>query len=364
MSSWEYTETELWRHGEGKTSLYHVFGLAAMDQIILAFSEAREGEAKDAGCIHHIDMRRSEDGGRSFSENRRLLSGDSGICWANPVPVYDAQINRLFLFVSNNKGNCQSDLYLLSSDDHGITWTDPQKINHVLSNEAEPLPFHLAGPGHGLQLRQGAHAGRLILPLWHRKYGVEKCARERGYCISLLYSDDHGNTWHHTAPSGQSCLANESRLVEMGKELCWLIRAGGQDCRRYACKSLDGGLTWTQPSPLPLPLARQCDAGAIVIHGKEAWEQMLLISRPSLPDRRSDMEILISLDQGQSFPLRFCAPPGDAMPGYSDLCTIGDEEPLIGWLHCRNNHVLFSRISLQALTGGEYENTHRSVWME
>ena len=169
MSHWEYTETELWRHGEEGISLYHVFGLIAMDETILAFAEAREGDAKDSCCIHHIDMRRSTDGGRSFSASRRLLSGDQGICFTNPVPVYDAQINRLFLFVSDNQDNCQTDNYLLHSDDRGITWSAPKKINDYFSSDALPHAFHLAGPGHGIQLQRGPNAGRLIMPFWHRR---------------------------------------------------------------------------------------------------------------------------------------------------------------------------------------------------
>lgn len=65
MSSWEYTETELWRHGQDGASLFHVFGLIAVGQTVLAFSEARSGEAGDAGCTHDLWMRKSTDGGRS-----------------------------------------------------------------------------------------------------------------------------------------------------------------------------------------------------------------------------------------------------------------------------------------------------------
>ena len=76
-------------------------------------------------------------------------------------------------------------------------------------------------------------------------------------------------------------------------------------------------------------------------------------------DLRRDMEIRISYDGGKSFPDFFSLMQGDAMPGYSDMCIIDEDEPLIGFLHCRNNHVLFSRISLQTLTGGRYDNTSR-----
>lgn len=174
MSLWEYTETELWRHGAEGISLYHVFGLVAAGRTVLAFSEARAGSGGDADCTHDICIRRSSDGGLHFEPSVRLLSGDRGECWTNPVPVYDDQTGRLFLFVSDNRGNCRTGNYLMHSEDLGITWSEPRQINAALEACDDPLPFHLAGPGHGLRLKNGAHKGRLIVPFWHRRHGVEK----------------------------------------------------------------------------------------------------------------------------------------------------------------------------------------------
>ena len=88
----------------------------------------------------------------------------------------------------------------------------------------------------------------------------------------------------------------------------------------------------------------------------------MLLSRIGDPEKRLDMEMRISLDGGVSFTDTFKLMAGDAMPGYSDLCVIEEEQPVIGLLHCRNNHVMFSRISLQTLTGGKYDNTSRNCW--
>lgn len=363
VASWEYTETELWRHGQENVSLFHVFGLMAVGQTVLAFSEARNGNAGDAGCTHDLWMRKSTDGGRTFAESAVLLSGAAGGCWTNPVPVYDEAGGKLFLFVSDNAGNCRTNNYILSSDDLGESWSQPEKINHLLETGEHPLPFHLAGPGHGIQLKRGAHAGRLIMPFWHRRYGVETPAAQRGYCISLLMSDDHGATWRHTNPMGERCMANETRMVETQEGLLWIVRPGGGNPCRYECRSVDGGESWSAPVPQAVGPANNCDAGAVSLSGKAGWEDMTLVSRVSAVERRWNMEILISTDGGRTFPERFCAPPGDAMPGYSDLCVLHEEEPVVGWLHCRNNHVLFSRISLQTLTGGRYEQTGRKVWL-
>ena len=363
MSEWEYTETELWRHGGEKSSLMHVFGVVAMENVVLAFAEARDGKGGDVGCIHEIWMRRSEDSGRTFAENVVICAGEGVHCWTNPVPVYDAQAKRLFLFYADNHDNRSTENFVVFSDDAGVTWSGPRRLNAALEAGADPLPFHLEGPGHGIQLKKGAHAGRLIVPFWHRRYGVEKPARERGYCASILYSDDHGETWRHTEPIGQACMANESRVAETENGLVWVMRAGGNNPCRFESRSVDGGENWSEPVPQAAGPANNCDAGVTAVRGKAPYDDMLLVSRVSWIEQRRDMEILISLDGGRTFPDVMKLAPGDAMPGYSDLCTLAEDEPVIGLVHCRSNHVLFSRISLQALTNGKYENTKRNCWL-
>lgn len=360
MSYWEYSETELWRHGEKGVALFHVFGLLTVqNNVVLAFAEARYGNGGDAGTPHDIWMRKSLDGGKTFGESTCLIEGKSKHCWTNPVPLYDKNTQRLFLFYSDNIENTQSENLLITSDDLGKSWSEPQRINPFLETGADPPPFHLAGPGHGIQLR----SGHLVVPFWHRKYGTEKPAHQRGYCISALYSDDHGHTWHHSTYIGQKCMANESRIVETNSDLLWIIRGGNNNPCRYESRSLDGGITWSEPIPQASGAANNCDAGGVAVVGKEGYQNMVLLSRISTLSLRRDMEILLSLDGGKTFPHLMALPPGDAMPGYSDLCVITEEEPVVGLLHCRNNHVLFSRISLQSLTGGQYENTRRSVWL-
>lgn len=363
MAKWEYTETELWRHGEAGISLFHVFGLIAVDNTVLTFAEAREGDAGDADSCHSIYMRRSADGGRSFEENRCLIDSEGAHCWTNAVPVYDRDKKRLFLFYSDNQTNCYTKNFLMYSDDLGVTWSKAKEITELLNAGKNEVPFHLAGPGHGIQIQRGAYAGRLLMPFWHRKYGVEKPSEERGYCISFLYSDDHGDSWKQTDYVGRQQQSNETRVVETQKDLLWVIRPGIPNPGRYICRSKNGGITWSQVEALEIEPARNCDAGAIGVCGKEGYENMVLISRVSRVDKRNDMEILISLDGGRTFANRMSMPAGDAMPGYSDLCVIEGEEPVVGLLHCRCNHVLFSRISLQTLTGGKYEDTKREVWL-
>ena len=365
MSKWEYTETELWRHGENGIALFHVFGVIAVKNMVLALSEAREGNGSDARCPHSIWMRRSIDGGKNFEPTVCLIPAGGVRCLTNAAAVYDREIHRIFVFYAENFQNCATKNFLIYSDDMGVSWSEEESVNDMLETGENPMPLHLTGPGHGIQIKQGEFAGRLLMPFWHRRYGVDVPTEKREYCVSALYSDDHGKSWKHTDYVNKKCMANESRIVETRSGLLWVLRAGyGNPCR-FSSFSRDGGVTWSEEVPMAMSPADNCDAGAVEIWTeKKGYEDMVLVSRISEKERRWNMEILISYDGGVTFPDSMKLPEGDAMPGYSDLCVIEEEEPVVGLLHCRSDHVLFSRISLQALTAGKYENTKRSVWLD
>ena len=359
MSKWEYTETELWRYGENGISIYHVFGTISVKKTVFAFAEARNGDGSDANCTHDIVMRKSTDGGKSFMPEVKVLPSEGKHCWVNPVPIYDHAIGRLFLFYAENLGNTKTENYIIYSDDLGESWSEQRNTTDLLETH-----FSLPGPGHGLCLSKGEHKGRLIVQFWHRDGGVEVPSEGRDYRLSYLYSDDHGESWRHSVYYGRELFSNESRLIECEDSILWSIRT--KDKYQGVGRSYDGGDSFVEFDRCHLPEAKNCDIGAVSLrgNGKEKYKNMVIMSRVAQLEKRRDMEIRISYDGGRSFTDTFSLMPGDAMPGYSDLCVIYEDEPIVGLLHCRNNHVMFSRISLQTLTGGKYENTSRSVWLK
>ena len=330
----------LWTHGEGGYSLFHVFGLVAAKDTVLAFAEARHGDAKDAGEAHDIVMRRSTDGGKSFAESICLFGGDR--CLVNPTPIYDAQTGRILLFFAENFENARTTLYLSHSDDLGASWSTPCDVTHFVTQKTD-THFHLPGPSHGIQLQKSPYTGRLLLQLWHRGEDVTLPRAARGYCASLLYSDDHGEHWTHVPALGHAHFANESALCETDEGVFWALRSFGTE--HAFTKSTDGGITWEAVHKMPLPPAFACQAGLISVPTPPNSARTVLLSRISRPEKenRRDMEICISRDGGSTFPAHFALPKGDARPGYSDLCVL-DGGLTVGVLHCHEGRVLFTRI--------------------
>ncbi len=336
--------TTLWQHGESGYTLFHVFGLVAAGDTVLAFAEARQG-GKDAGETHDIVMRRSTDGGKTFEKSVCLFGG--GRCLTNPTPIHDAITGRILLFFAENFENARTTLHLSHSDDLGASWSEPRDVTHLITQKTD-VKFHLPGPAHGIQLQKSPHTGRLLLQLWHRGPSIKIPREERGYCVSLLYSDDHGESWTHIPPLGAEVLANESALCETSKGVLWTLRSFGTE--HAFTRSVDGGVTWDAAQILPLPPAFACEAGLISLPDPANSATTVLLSRISRPEKenRRDMEICISCDGGNTFFKHFPMPQGDVRPGYSDLCLL-DNEQTVGMLHCHEGQVLFTRIPANVL---------------
>lgn len=95
-------------------------------------------------------------------------------------------------------------LVLVTSDDDGRTWTAPRDLTAELK---EPwMRFLGTAPGNGIQLIDGEHAGRLLVPAYFN--GEDG----RAFSCCALLSDDGGQTWARGAS------INDGRVLD-GKRL-------------------------------------------------------------------------------------------------------------------------------------------------
>lgn len=80
-------------------------------------------------------------------------------------------------------------VWMSYSDDDGRTWSSPRDITASLRRRG--MKFLGIGPGKGIVLKWGPHAGRIIIPA----YSTNWKSHLRGSQSSrLIYSDDHGKT--------------------------------------------------------------------------------------------------------------------------------------------------------------------------
>lgn len=310
-----FFESKIWQTGEDNLETFYIYGLLSANETIFAFSEGRiRRRDKDP---HHIVLKRSFDGGKTWGKNQVLIESRNGECFCNPTPIFERKTGKIFLFYAQNFENNHSELFLISTNDNGETWSESQKLTSLFENNLHNWTLHLSGPGHGIQLSNG----RLILQIWHRRE-ISFPVEERNYGVSFIYSDDFGENWQNggTIPIGIEKL-NESRIVELANgELLLNARSGAfSTSPRYLSKSFDKGLNWTKPEEIKsLSPAFATDSG--FINFTQNGKDLLVFTRPSDEVLRKNLTVYLSEDEGKSWKHSKMIYEGFA--GYSDVVLL------------------------------------------
>lgn len=361
----EFRETLVFRAGDDGLAVFHVFGLTTTAAgSVLAFSEARVTQ-HDADP-HHIAVRRSRDGGRTWEPLRYVRRSDGVQSFVNPTPVVDRESGRIFLFHAEcfrDPGNTggspdSSRLYVVTSDDDGDTWSEPQELTQLFDGDPNGQTLHMPGPGHGIQLVDG----RLMLQVWHRR-AIAFPVAERRYGVTVIHSDDGGATWQAGGgvPLDGAYPLNEARLIERPDGALVVLGryASGGTHPRITSVSTDRGATWSPPvlDAAARPV-NAIDTGIVRLSGLgEREDSRLVFSRTDSPTRRN-MTVSISYDEGMSWPYSRVLTEGPA--SYSDTVALPDGR--IGVLYGREHQpgvttsfsrdVVFATFDLAWLTGG------------
>lgn len=235
----------------------------------------------------------SRDDGLTWGEPRTILRGPDGeglnVMSVSLVRVASGKL-LLFYVYTKSAEDCRP--FVCESADEGRTWSAPRGV--------------IAAPGYFILNNDRAvqtSTGRLILPLnQHRRAG------ERGVAV-WYFSDDEGATWRKSASEwgvadGKSGL-QESGVVETadGSLYSWCRTDLGS---QYACRSRDGGVTWSEPKPSELisPLSPASikrlpgSPGLLAIYNDHSGRFAYVAGR------RTPLIAAISMDGGQTWPFR------------------------------------------------------------
>lgn len=139
--------------------------------------------------------------------------------------------------------------FLIYSSDGGKSWTESKLVVNPYTFVGSDGITHTIsggchGSAHGIQLRHGVHKGRLLCPS-RVVVGKYKSFDELSRCCynNAIYSDDHGKTWHASAPVQLG--TGEGTLIETSDgTIVYNSRAYFRDQKRYLANSADGGETY------------------------------------------------------------------------------------------------------------------------
>jgi sialidase-1 len=197
-----WAESDVFVSGTGGYSTYRIPAIVrAPNGTLLAFGEGRPSSS-DTGNID-IVLRRSTDNGTTWG-TMTVVRDEGTTSATNPSPVVDETTGRMYLHYSYNI----SRPFYVFTDDNGATWSAPVEI--TATAKATGWGYCVPGPGHGIQLKRGAQAGRLLVPSHHYLTSGAKG-------IHAVYSDDHGATWFYgsVANAAGGINPDECQAVEL-----------------------------------------------------------------------------------------------------------------------------------------------------
>ncbi|XP_072016580.1 sialidase-3-like isoform X1 [Amphiura filiformis] len=234
--------------------------------MFFAFAEGRRLTFEDIGEMDIIMRRGRRKDWKVAWGPVEVIARQSGYRMMNPVPIVDTVVDMILLVYNAHPSDVSefselvdekftTKLMSIKSYDLGVTWTKPQDMNHETIQLIKPRPsLYAPGPGHGIQMK----SGRLIVPgnFFSAVTDSKQIEFTNGTFnqANVIYSDDHGNTWHpggslgyreHT--DGRAIFSNEATAVELDNKLCLNARTLHPDQPRVLSFSNDKGASFGTP---------------------------------------------------------------------------------------------------------------------
>jgi sialidase-1 len=323
---------------------------------LLAFAEKRISGASWCSDSGHIDlvMRRSVDNGRTWippltEPPTVVLEGTDADPSApatrgNPAPIVDQTTGNIILLSTFNPSdtNAIRTPYLQVSTDDGVTWSDglpdtPDRARSLESAIDKPdWGWYATGPGHGIQLQYGPHAGRVVV-------GTNFSDGTGHNGAQLVYSDDGGTTWQIGAQDIRPDSTIVPQELSLFERVDGAIYAAARDdsesadgINRAFAVSSDSGLTFDAPfANVPGLIADAVQASTLVVRSTANGDKYnrVLFTAPSNPTLRRDMVIRSSFDEGKTWQsvAESTDVTTDLYSGYSDMALLANGE--IGLLY-------------------------------
>ncbi len=354
----DLSQQDLFVRGQEGYHTYRIPSLLVTKKgTLLAFCEGRKNSASDTGDID-ILSRRSSDGGKTWSAMQLIWDDAANTC-GNPCAVLDQKTGTIWLLLTHNlSGDHEAEIkmhtakgtrtvWISHSTDDGKTWTKPTEITST--TKRPEWNWFATGPGVGIQLQNGKHRGRLVIPCDYSYLDPLSSKSEGG--SHIIFSDDHGKSW---AIGGiVQPQMNECQVVELADgrgTLLLSMRNHPKGSTRAQSFSYDDGAIWSEPEHQAELLDPTCQASILRCNfPQKNGRGRILFSNPA-SHRRRNLTVRLSFDDGKTWPGSKVLWEKDA--AYSCLAALPDQQ--IGCLYERgetnaNEKITFARFPLSLL---------------
>ena len=343
--------------GQGGVNTCRIPGLATTTKgTLIGVYDLRYRGGGDLPGDIDVGMSRSTDGGRTWEPTRAIMDMGRAAKWrydgiGDPAVLVDRNTGTIWVAATWSHGNRSwrgsgpgmkpeetGQLMLVRSVDDGVTWSKPVNITEQIKKPE--WCFVLQGPGKGITMANGT----IVFAAQYQ----DPPAKRRLPHSTIIFSKDHGKTWH--VGTGAFDDTTEAQVAEIEPGVLMLNSRYNRQSRRVVMVTRDMGRTWaTHPTHREALIEpRACMASLISIDGERTGKPgpRLLFSNPNSLAGRNHITIKASNDRG----LTWLADSqllldewGSA--GYSCLSMIDDKT--VGILYESSRaHMTFQRVKL------------------
>lgn len=331
---------DLFINGQHNVSEYCIPSLITTNNgTLIAICDARVDKPGDAPNNIDLVMRRSFDGGKTWTKQKTIVNYPGMDAAADASMVVDKKNGVIWLAYDYAMADPQGQLgriiriHITKSNDNGVTWSRPVNLNYLTKGKN----FWLQNsPGRGLFTKDGV----IVFPMYTILGDFNKPKQKQ---TVLIISKDHGMSWSMSNGVGDNNVEAQIASLPDGGIIVNMRRPNGEGHRQIATTN-DLGQSWSEVTTDSTLAEPGCQGS--MINYQTRGKSFLLFSIPDDKKLRRNLVLHISENAGKTWTKKL---PIYKSADYSCLTKLPNGN--IGILFDADNRtrIVFKKITFQQI---------------